>query len=120
MDARTPERPSSSEAESDTRASEEPWVRCADCSAEIAPVAAAISVNGAHLHEFVNPSAITFVVRCFAQAPGAVGVGERSTTWTWFPGFAWEIELCRRCAAHVGWSFHGVSVFYGLIRDRLV
>jgi hypothetical protein len=51
-------------------------------------------------------------------------VGERSSVWTWFPGYAWQIELCRRCAAHLGWSFHPDAgdggPFYGLVVDRVV
>jgi hypothetical protein len=112
------------EAESDpeVRREEEGWLLCVDCGHRIAPLRAATSVTGAHQHELVNPSAIVFVVRCFTHAPGCMPVGERSTQWTWFPGYAWQIELCRGCAGHVGWSFHatGKSAFYGLIRDRVL
>ena len=85
-----------------------------------------MTIRAAHVHEFMNPSGIRFAVACFSSAPGCMPVGERSTVWTWFPGFAWQIELCRRCAAHLGWSFHpaggepGALPFYGLVRDRLV
>jgi hypothetical protein len=97
----------------------EAWWICIDCRSRIAPASARVDVRGQHVHEFTNPSAVTFVVRCFSIAPGARPLGERSTEWTWFPGHAWQIELCRRCAAHVGWSFHGASEFYGLIAAAL-
>lgn len=95
------------------------WVVCAACGARITLSASAVAVQGAHQHELVNPSALTFVVRCFSTAPGCMPIGERSKEWTWFPGFTWQIELCRACTAHLGWSFHGKRRFYGLIRDAI-
>lgn len=104
----------------DATAGDADWLVCVDCGARIAPTSAKTEVGGAHRHEFTNPAAVTFVVRCFAIAPGARGLGERSKEWTWFPNFAWEIELCRRCLGHVGWSFHGATTFYGVIADRVI
>jgi hypothetical protein len=70
----------------------------------------------------MNPSGLRFTVACFASAPGCMPDGERSTVWTWFPGRAWQIALCKACGTHVGWSFHGsdVSPFHGLVRSRIV
>lgn len=101
---------------------EERWLRCAACGARITPERARIDVSGAHEHSFMNPSGLRFVVACFATAPGCMDEGERSTVWTWFPGRAWQIALCKGCGAHLGWSFHAANVapFYGLVRDRLV
>jgi hypothetical protein len=76
-------------------------------------------MNGAHEHTFMNPAGVRYTVGCYASAPGCIAEGERSAVWTWFPGYAWQIELCRSCGTHLGWSFHGASVFYGLIVDRL-
>lgn len=80
-----------------------------------------MAVNGAHEHAFMNPAGLRFVVRCFAAAPGCAPEGERSTVWTWFPGHAWQIALCRACGGHLGWSFHaaGGAAFWGLVADRL-
>lgn len=106
-------------AESSTE--EEKWVRCVACGARLAPERARIDVNGAHEHEFMNPSGLRFRVACFAVAPGCVPEGEPSTVWSWFPGCAWQIALCRECSVHVGWSFHGAgSTFHGLVADRIV
>lgn len=105
--------------EPDVLTEEERWLRCASCDARVAREASSIAVNGKHEHEFMNPSGIRFVVGCYRAAPGCVPTGERSTVWTWFPGFAWQIELCRSCFSHLGWSFHGRTSFYGLIVDRL-
>ena len=101
---------------------EERWLRCAACGGRITPERARIDVDGAHEHEFMNPSGLRFRVACFAAAPGCMPDGERSTVWTWFPGRAWQIALCRGCGSHVGWSFHReeASPFHGLICDRVV
>jgi hypothetical protein len=100
-------------------AEHERWVRCAACESRIAREAAAVAVNGKHEHEFMNPHGIRFVVDCYSTAPGCTPEGERSTVWTWFPGHAWQIEICRTCHTHLGWSFHGATSFYGLISERL-
>ncbi len=107
------------ETEEEIREAVPTWVVCRACGAQITLSAAAVAVGGAHRHEFVNPSAITFVVRCFSTAPGCAPASGRSTEWTWFPGHAWQIEICRACGAHLGWSFHGKRRFYGLIRDQI-
>jgi hypothetical protein len=104
---------------------EERWLRCAACGARITPERARIDVNGSHEHSFMNPSGERFVVGCFSVAPGCVAEGERSTVWTWFPGRAWQIALCKACGAHLGWSFHAPpghegTPFHGLVRERLV
>ena len=94
-------------------------IRCAACGARVTHERERLAMNGAHEHEFMNPSAIRFVVQCFARAPGCASEGERSSVWSWFPGFAWQGEVCRGCGTHLGWSFHGARTFYGLISDRL-
>ncbi|MBS2016892.1 MAG: hypothetical protein JST00_28660 [Deltaproteobacteria bacterium] len=100
----------------------ERWVRCAACAARIAPERARMEAAGAHEHEFMNPAGLRFVVACFAEAPGCVGEGEASTVWSWFPGRAWRVALCKTCGAHLGWSFEvrGTATFYGLIAAKLV
>jgi hypothetical protein len=102
-----------------TEEEEEKWVRCLSCAGNVAREAARVAVSGAHLHDFMNPAGLRFRVVCFSAAPGCVGEGERSTVWTWFPGYAWQIELCRACGAHLGWSFHAATTFYGLVADRI-
>jgi hypothetical protein len=96
------------EAEEETRpeTEEERWLRCAACEGRVARVSARIAMNGAHEHEFMNPGGLRFRVGCYASAPGCFPEGERSTVWTWFPGYAWQIERCRTCSTHLGWSFH--------------
>lgn len=100
---------------------EERWVRCAACGANVAPERARVSVSGAHEHEFMNPAGLRFRVACFAAAPGCAPEGPRESVWSWFPGHAWQIEVCRACGGHLGWSFHAPSgaTFWGLVVDRL-
>lgn len=98
---------------------DEKVIRCSACGARVTRERERLTMNGAHEHEFMNPSAIRFLVQCFANAPGCASEGERSPVWSWFPGFAWQIELCRGCGTHLGWSFHGARTFYGLVKDRL-
>lgn len=100
----------------------EAWIRCSACGARIAPSNASMEVNGAHEHEFMNPAAIRFVVACFREAPGCAGEGPSSTVWSWFPGRAWRVALCKACGVHLGWSFEaeGSAPFFGLIADRIV
>ena len=86
--------------------------------ARLTPPRARIEVNGAHEHEFMNPSGLRFDVACFAVAPGCVPDGERSTVWTWFPGRAWQVALCKGCGAHVGWSFHADGLHLPRPRPR--
>jgi hypothetical protein len=71
------------------------------------------------VHTFVNPSAIVFTIGCFSEARGCSQHGARETFFTWFPGHAWQIALCARCQAHVGWSFSGPSFFVALILERV-
>jgi hypothetical protein len=96
---------------------------CAACRRAVTSSAEKISVNGAHAHEFKNPTGVDFVVGCFARAPGSAGFGEASRVWTWFPGYAWRVELCAACRAHLGWSYAApetpIAHFFALILNRL-
>jgi hypothetical protein len=116
----TPTTTVGTEALSEEETEAERWLRCVSCDARIVRESAAISVNGSHEHLFMNPSGLRYRVGCWSEAPGCSPDGERSAVWTWFPGFAWQIELCRSCRVHLGWSFHAATSFYGLVCERLV
>jgi hypothetical protein len=117
----TQARPELSE-DAETETEEEKWVRCAACGARLAPQRARLEVNGAYEHSFMNPSGLRFVVACYSSAPGCVPEGGPSSVWTWFPGRAWQIAVCKQCGVHVGWSFHAddAAPFHALVRDRVV
>jgi hypothetical protein len=96
---------------------------CVACRHPITRASERISVNGAHAHAFKNPSGVDFDVGCFARAPGCAGFGDASNIWTWFPGYAWRIELCAGCRTHLGWSYAAkempVASFFALILGQI-
>jgi hypothetical protein len=98
---------------------EEVW-RCAACGAEIARDRDRVPLEGSATRAFVNPQGIEYVIAGFREAAGCVSHGERSSYWSWFSGFSWQVSLCGACGAHLGWSFFSESdAFYGLVLDRL-
>ena len=114
------ERQKQRESERAARDRTEKWVRCGACGHALAPDTARLEVDGRHVHTFVNPQGIEYTIGCWREAPGCRGLGEESTFWSWFPGFAWRIALCARCSEHVGWSFRADGgAFAGLIVDRV-
>src|SRR5262249_32199615 len=106
--------------DAETTIQEERAIVCAACGHSVTREKARLAVTGSHIHTFKNPSAIDYTIGCFREAHGAQSVGERSTVWTWFPGYAWQVALCARCGVHLGWSFHADGgTFWGLILERL-
>lgn len=94
---------------------------CARCLREVTTSQARIAVAGSHEHRFSNPDGVRFQIGCFAGATGCRTVGPRSTYWTWFSGYSWQVEVCGACAQHLGWLFRAdAHHFHGLIVDRLV
>lgn len=107
-------------SETERTVAEEREIVCAGCSAPITHEREAVSIDGKHAHEFVNPSGVAFRIRCFAAAPGATAVGAPSSFFSWFTGHTWQVALCRTCQRHLGWRFEGASgTFHGLIVDRI-
>lgn len=96
-------------------------VRCAACGRSVARLDQAIEIQGAHLHQCVNPHGLRFSVVCFRHAPGCAAIGEATPAWTWFRGYAWQIASCRACGSHLGWRYGAPDRdgFFGLIFDRL-
>ncbi len=96
-------------------------LRCGFCGHPITAASTRMEVDGAHEHRRENPAGYVFRIGCFRAAPGCVGQGEATEHWSWFPGYAWQVALCRGCGGHLGWSFQMEgSRFHGLIVDRLV
>jgi hypothetical protein len=102
------------------RPAEEGALVCVRCLGFVTSPSAALSMSGSHADTFVNPHGFEYRIGCFADAPGCLEWGEESDYWTWFPGFTWQMSLCRRCGEHLGWLFRSPDArFYGLILDRL-
>lgn len=93
---------------------------CFLCGHLITWTSARSTIEGAHEHVRENPSGLVFRIGCFGEAPGCTTVGDPSEYYPWFPGYAWQIAVCRGCRAHLGWLFRSEGdVFFGLILDRL-
>jgi len=115
---------SSTAENSETRSSDGPRAQgalvCARCRGLVTSQASAISVSGSHAHAFTNPHGFEFRIGCFADAPGCTELGGESSYWSWFPGFTWQVSLCRQCGEHLGWLFRSPDArFFGLVLDRL-
>jgi hypothetical protein len=95
-------------------------IRCAACGQIVTDESARIARLGRHVHECTNPAGMVYRVACFASARGMSVATNPSREWSWFPGYAWQIELCDGCRVHLGWKYtRGDEVFFGLIEDRL-
>ncbi len=74
---------------------------------------------------FVNPHGLVYELVTLRRAIHVVGIGRPTTEFTWFPGYAWQVVACARCAAHLGWEYRAIAgssppSFYGLIRSELI
>jgi hypothetical protein len=105
-----------------TEETAEPLILCRECLFPVTREAAQTSMAGSFQHTFANPAGIVFTIGCFKSADGCASVGPASDEFTWFPGFAWRVGVCRGCLAHLGWTFAAPSgaAFWGLILDHLI
>jgi hypothetical protein len=95
-------------------------LRCAVCDHRITERAYATEMGGGHEHVFVNPAGLSFRVGCFVAAPGCRYIGDTTGVFSWFPGWTWQVAICGRCQAHVGWLFRCAGEqFHGLIVTAL-
>lgn len=95
-------------------------LRCKQCDAAIAKAKDRISRAEKHLHTFFNPAGIVYEIGCFRRAPGCRVDGPRSTEFSWFADYSWQISFCSSCSKHLGWFFSGVDdTFFGLVVERL-
>ena len=110
------------DVEEEQEQSEEPdrAILCGSCGAEITSDEHRIDVDGKFEHTFANPAGILYTIGCFDEAPGCGAFGEETDEFTWFPGYTWQIVLCRDCSSHLGWRYWSSDrEFYGLILARL-
>lgn len=120
-DDKTVEKVVTRENEEDLKPEPEEVILCAQCRNQVTLPDQAMEMDGAHEHHFSNPKGVEFHIGCFKEAEGCASLGERSAYWTWFPGYQWQISVCRKCQNHLGWVFTSSSDgFYGLILDRLL
>ncbi len=89
---------------------------CVACEHRITSSAYRIEMAGAHEHTFVNPGGVVHHIGCYVAAPGAIQIGDPQTAFSWFPGWNWQIVLCGRWRAHLGWIYRcSPDQFHGLI-----
>jgi hypothetical protein len=94
---------------------------CALCRQRITSSADRVARRGAHEHTFTNPEGIRFRIGCFGAATSTNAASSPTTYWSWFPGYAWQIELCAACGEHLGWRFSSSDdAFHGFVLDQLV
>jgi hypothetical protein len=98
---------------------DESLVYCAVCDAVVARTGDRVVIGAGDLHTFVNPQGAVFELACFCRAEGATAIGEGTLEYTWFPGHAWRVAICRACGTQLGWRYDGASSFWGLSRAAL-
>ena len=107
-------------AKPDARPKLEKRLFCAACRRPVTHQDERIIVQGGHEHRCTNPQGISYHIGCFREAAGCAAVGEATTEYTWFKGYAWRIATCAHCHVHLGWHFQSESdYFHGLIVARL-
>jgi predicted RNA-binding Zn-ribbon protein involved in translation (DUF1610 family) len=105
-----------SSTERGTGTTDDDDLHCVACGHRITSRSYRIEMGGAHEHTFVNPGGVVHHIGCFIAAPGCVQIGEPQSAFSWFPGWSWQIVLCGRCRAHLGWIYRcPPDQFHGLI-----
>jgi hypothetical protein len=93
---------------------------CTACRHPVTHQDERIVVQGGHEHTFTNPHGVVYHIGCFREAAGCAPLGDATTEYTWFKGYAWRIARCAHCRAHLGWLFQAEGeYFHGLITSRL-
>ena len=96
------------------------FLLCKKCKYPITQDINRIQISEKHQHVFANPNGFVFQLGCFSQAPGCSVYGDKTSYFTWFPGYAWQIALCASCGDLLGWAFQSKdNTFFGLILDNL-
>ncbi|XP_076469200.1 protein cereblon-like [Babylonia areolata] len=100
---------------------------CVACSQQIARKEDLFSMSmEGPLGAYVNPQGHVHETLTVYKANNLSLLGRPSTEHSWFPGYAWTIAQCRRCASHMGWKFTAAKrkltpqKFWGLCRSSLV
>ena len=93
---------------------------CKVCRSRITRRDLGMEVNGSHCHVFFNPHGDVFELGCFASAKNILPTGQRTSEFTWFPGFEWQVVACTGCVTQLGWRYTGPKGgFFGLILNQL-
>ena len=92
---------------------------CAACEHPVTAVSEKIEVRGRHDHTFRYYDAMVRL-GCFRNADGCFGVQGISHGYSWFRGYAWQIQVCSNCYTQLGWKYMSEKdSFYGLVFKTL-
>jgi hypothetical protein len=92
---------------------------CAACGHPVTNLSEKIEVRGRHDHAFRYYNDIVRL-GCFRNAQGCIGVQRVSHGYSWFRGYAWQIQLCQHCYTQLGWKYMSEDdSFYGLVFNTL-
>ena len=73
---------------------------------------------------FRNPNGDLYEIITLSDCEGLQDTSPPILEETWFPGYPWVVLHCSSCLTHLGWRWENPrripSLFYGLIRERLV
>ncbi|XP_061187454.1 protein cereblon-like [Saccostrea echinata] len=100
---------------------------CKECNTNIANKndVFCLSVEGP-LGAYVNPQGYVHETMTVYKAQNLNLIGRATKEHSWFPGYAWTIAQCRRCAFHIGWKFTATrkeltpQKFFGLTRASVI
>ncbi|XP_078339772.1 protein cereblon-like [Crassostrea virginica] len=100
---------------------------CKECNTNIANKneVFSLSIEGP-LGAYVNPQGYVHETMTVYKAQNLNLIGRPTKEHSWFPGYAWTIAQCRRCAFHIGWKFTATrkdltpQKFYGLTRASVM
>lgn len=105
------------------------FFNCKRCRNKIACYADIFAMAKGNVNaNYCNPAGyIHETLTVHKTADTAVKMVDRaSTEFSWFPGYAWQIAVCRECDTHIGWKFIAVTknlkpkTFFGLSCKSLV
>mgnify|MGYP000741862403 FL=1 len=92
---------------------------CAACGHPVTKVAEKTEIFGRHDHAFPYYNQMV-QLGCYRNAPGAIGVERISYGYSWFRGYAWQIQVCEKCYTQLGWKYLSQDdSFYGLVFNTL-
>jgi len=103
-----------------------PILCCRNCGEEIGKQEDIFSMSSEGPQgAYVNPGGYVHETLTLFKAKNLSLVGEPSTEYSWFPGYAWTICQCRYCDCHMGWKFTASNSslkpkkFWGLSRRSI-
>ena len=82
---------------------------CAVCGVFITDSDAAVNINGANRHSFVNPAGFRCNFMTFVACENALEHPDLYREHSWFPGYGWRFLTCGKCFQHLGWKYDAVA-----------